>query len=186
MSRRLRDLVTFANVASMLAVVVAMSGSAYAASLARDSVGAPQIKKGAVRSAEVRNHSLRKTDFKAGQLPAGPQGPQGIPGANGATSVVYRQSTTAPIAEDGYAFMSASCEAGERMIGGGGGFNDGSANYSFFAQLAASTPGVLVGDYPHHVRPLQQGELPNAWYVAGRQVGVPSAVLTAYAVCAQP
>ena len=187
MSRRLRDLATFANVASMLALVVALSGSAYAVGLAEDSVGARQIKKNAVRSAEVKNHSLKKKDFKAGQLPAGPRGPagpQGPQGPAGATSVVYRHSSTESIPEDGYAFMSASCQAGERLVGGGGGFNDVTSNYSFFAELAVSAPGILVGDYPNHVRPLQLGELPNAWYVGGQQVGAPSAVLTAYAVCA--
>jgi hypothetical protein len=186
MSRRWGRPVTFANVASMLALVVALSGSAYAVGLARDSVGAPQIKKNAVRSAEVKNHSLKKKDFKSGQLPAGPQGPPGPQGPAGATSVAYRQTSSPAVVEDGFAFISASCLAGERMIGGGGGFNDGTQNYSFFAQLAVSAPGILVGDFPHHVRPLQAGEQPNAWYVGGRQVGGPSAVLTAYAVCAQP
>jgi hypothetical protein len=186
MPRRVRDLVTFANVAAVLALVVALSGSAYAASLAKNSVGAPQIKKNAVRSSEVKNHSLKKKDFKAGQLPAGPQGPPGPQGPAGATSVVHRHASTGAIAQDGYGFISAGCLPGERLIGGGGGFNDSTSNFSFFAQLAVSAPGILVGDYAHHVRPLQQGEQPDAWYVGGRQTGAPTAVLTAYAVCAQP
>ena len=53
MSRRWGRPVTFANVASMLALVVALSGSAYAVGLARDGVGAPH-KKTAVRSSRSR------------------------------------------------------------------------------------------------------------------------------------
>jgi hypothetical protein len=56
--------------------------------LAKNSVGAAQLKKNAVTSAKVRNGSLLAADFKAGQLPAGPQGAKGDkgdPGAPGAS-----------------------------------------------------------------------------------------------------
>src|SRR3954467_776380 len=67
----------------LLALFVAMSGTAYAATLPRNSVGTTQLKKNAVNSAKVRNGSLLSTDFKAGQLPAGPRGPVGQQGALG-------------------------------------------------------------------------------------------------------
>jgi hypothetical protein len=41
--------------------------------LAKSSVGTAQLKKNAVTSAKVKNHSLLASDFKAGQLPAGPK-----------------------------------------------------------------------------------------------------------------
>jgi hypothetical protein len=51
--------------------------------LAKNSVGTVQLKKDAVTGPKVKNGSLLAADFKAGQLPAGPQGPKGDPGAQG-------------------------------------------------------------------------------------------------------
>ena len=63
--------VTFANVASALALTVALgTGTAYAAT---------KLPKNSVASKQVKNGSLRAVDFKAGQLPAGPTGPAGAP-----------------------------------------------------------------------------------------------------------
>ena len=74
------------------ALIVALGGVSYAtAVLPRNSVGTAELKKksvsraklktNAVTGAKVRNGSLMAVDFKAGQLPAGPQGPKGDPGA---------------------------------------------------------------------------------------------------------
>ena len=86
----MRRHLSYANVVSSLCLVLVIGGSAYAASaLPRDSVGADQIKAGAVRSSEVKDRSLRAKDFAVGQLPkgdrgdpgpAGPQGPRGDTG----------------------------------------------------------------------------------------------------------
>lgn len=88
---------TFANVMSVTAVFIALGGSAIAINqLPQDSVGARQIKTGAVRSAEVKDFSLQADDFAKGSLPAGqvgpkgeqgPQGPAGAPGTPGTPSV---------------------------------------------------------------------------------------------------
>jgi hypothetical protein len=73
-----------ANVVAFLALAVALGGTSYAAiTLPRNSVGPKQLKANAVMSAKVKNGSLLKKDFKAGQLPAGAQGPAGAPGAKG-------------------------------------------------------------------------------------------------------
>jgi hypothetical protein len=64
---------------AFLALLVALGGTSYAAvGLAKDSVGAKQIKRSAVRSVEVKDRSLRARDFKPGELPAGPAGPSGF------------------------------------------------------------------------------------------------------------
>jgi hypothetical protein len=56
-----------ALIVSMLALVVALGGTAYAAvQLPKNSVGAAQIKKNAVRSGEVKNGSLKAKDLKKG------------------------------------------------------------------------------------------------------------------------
>jgi hypothetical protein len=75
----IRSRLTFANVVSLMAMFVALSGGAYALTIPRNSVGAKQlkknavtrakIKKGAVTSSNVADRSLLAKDFKAGQLP---------------------------------------------------------------------------------------------------------------------
>ncbi len=90
MLSELRAGLTYANVVSSLALFVALGGVSYAAvTLPARSVGSKQLKAGAVTSSKVRNGSLRKKDFKRGQLPrgktgsAGADGADGQPGANG-------------------------------------------------------------------------------------------------------
>jgi hypothetical protein len=88
--KRLTEKLTFANVMSVTAVFIALGGSAIAVTqLPKDSVGARQIKAGAVRSAEVKDFSLQANDFAKGTLlkgdkgDKGEQGPAGQPGAPG-------------------------------------------------------------------------------------------------------
>src|SRR4051794_2350476 len=90
LSKRLR----YSNVMSTIAVFIALGGASYAAvTLPKNSVGTKQIKNGqvkhadlgknAVTSTNVKDGSLLGTDFKAGQLPAGPKGDKGDTGAQG-------------------------------------------------------------------------------------------------------
>lgn len=81
---KLRGQISFSNAIACVALFVALGGVAFAATqLPKNSVGTKQLKRGAVTSAKVRDHSLQATDF-AGSLPAGPQGERGSPGATGA------------------------------------------------------------------------------------------------------
>ena len=57
----------------LIAVFIALTGTAYAATLPRNSVGTKQ----------VVNHSLLKRDFKSGQLPSGTLGVDGVEGPRG-------------------------------------------------------------------------------------------------------
>ena len=60
------------------------TNSVGSAQLKKNAVTNAKLKKNAVTTAKVKNGSLLLTaDFKAGQLPAGPQGPKGDPGAQG-------------------------------------------------------------------------------------------------------
>jgi hypothetical protein len=79
---------------SLLALFVALGGTSYAAvSLPANSVGSAQLKsaavtskkihKNAVATTQVRDGSLRKRDFAAGELPAGPKGDPGPRGETG-------------------------------------------------------------------------------------------------------
>lgn len=77
-----------AIVISLLALVVALSGTAIAAgALAKNSVGTAQLKNSAVTSAKVKNGSLTAKDLKKGTLKKGPRGAQGVPGAPGPQGV---------------------------------------------------------------------------------------------------
>jgi hypothetical protein len=63
---------TYANLTATLALVVALSAGAYAAGLAKNSVGTKQLQKGAVTSAKVKNGSLKAADLKTGTIPEVP------------------------------------------------------------------------------------------------------------------
>jgi hypothetical protein len=76
----------------LLALGIALTGTAYAATLPKNSVGTRQLKNGAVgakeikrnavSSSKVKNRSLLAKDFKAGQLPKGPKGEAGASALN--------------------------------------------------------------------------------------------------------
>ena len=74
-----------ALVIACLALLIALGGTGYAALvLPANSVGTAQLKLNAVTSAKVKNGSLLRADFKAGQVPGGAAGPAGPAGAAGA------------------------------------------------------------------------------------------------------
>jgi hypothetical protein len=59
---------TYANIASTLALVLSLGGAAYALTLPRNSVGTPQLKDNAVKTAKVDNGTLLRKDFRKGQV----------------------------------------------------------------------------------------------------------------------
>ena len=64
-----RPRLTYANVMSTVAVFLALGGVSWAAvTIPRNSVGALQIKRGAVDSVRVKDKSLMAKDFKPGQV----------------------------------------------------------------------------------------------------------------------
>jgi hypothetical protein len=81
----------YATVASTAALVVALSGTSYAAvSL----ISGQNIRNGTVTTADIKNHNLKLKDFSSGARSGltgatgatgatGPQGPQGLPGTQG-------------------------------------------------------------------------------------------------------
>jgi hypothetical protein len=91
---RLRGHLTYANVVSTISLFVVLGGTGFAAvTLSANSVGSQQIRNGQVRnadlarnavaSAKVRDGSLLRRDFKAGQVPPGLAGPKGAKGDPG-------------------------------------------------------------------------------------------------------
>src|SRR4051794_35909209 len=88
---RLGNHLTYANVMATIAVFVALGGSSYAAfKLPKNSVGAREIRSGAIRSSEIKDRSVAPDDLAPSTRAAlagdrGPQGPRGLTGAIGAT-----------------------------------------------------------------------------------------------------
>jgi hypothetical protein len=153
----------------MLALFIALSGTAYAATLPRNSVGTPQLKKDAVTTKKVKNKSLLRKDFKSGQLPAGPAGPKGDPGA---TSLKVRA-----VAGSG-GTVTANCQPGERATGGGahsvGGYLDASAPTSH--PLSIFVPdGISYQEYT-----------PTSWTAHADDGAGGPADVTAWVICAAP
>jgi hypothetical protein len=135
-----RPFLTFtpSGVVSVIALIVALGGTSYAAvSLPRNSVGAMQVRPNAVSSAKVRDGSLMARDFRAGQIPAGvagpagaagppglkgPAGPAGPAGPDGAAALpklVYRVSEISENPPGTQAYGSAVCDSGMHVVGGG-------------------------------------------------------------------
>jgi len=84
MIRWLRERLTYANVASTMALVLALAGTSYAAiTLPRNSVGSEQVRSRAIESRHVDNGSLRLADLGSGARRAlrGQEGPPGPPAA---------------------------------------------------------------------------------------------------------
>src|SRR5918998_5646230 len=108
-----------ATVIAFIALCVALSGIAYAQSVAPDSVGPIELKEPSVSTKHVVNRSLRRVDFAKGQIPRGPRGRRGEPGA---TNVVERQVSGTDVGPGEVGSVTARCEGNERATGGGGGF----------------------------------------------------------------
>jgi hypothetical protein len=87
-----RRRLTYANVTSTVALMIAVSGgTAFAAS---HLITGKQIAKGTITATNVKNGSLLSKDFKKGQIPKGATGATGATGAAGAagaagTAIAY-------------------------------------------------------------------------------------------------
>lgn len=126
MRKRLRNLPSPAIVIASVALLVALTGTSVAAisAIPRLSVGTAQLKNNAVTSAKVRNFSLVRSDFRRGQIPAGPtgaRGPQGPAGPAGPAGIaaLERRDIVTPTNSSGIKTTSAVCPTGKRVIGGG-------------------------------------------------------------------
>src|SRR3954451_1714241 len=97
MLSKLRRRLTYANVVATIALFAALGGSSYAAititgkNVKNSSLTGKDVKNNSLtgsdvkslKSGDVSDHSLLAQDFKAGQLPAGPQGSKGNKGDKG-------------------------------------------------------------------------------------------------------
>ena len=110
-------------VLSVTALVVAVLGAtpvgeAALETVGRNSVGTIHLRNNAVTSPKVKNGSLLRADFRAGQIPAGPAGPAGAQGAPG-TSGLQTVFTTSAINSTTTRTLTATCPSGKTALGGG-------------------------------------------------------------------
>jgi len=132
------------TILSATALVVAILGAspvghaAWEAALPRGSVGTAQLKNNAVTSVKIKNGTLLKGDFKAGQLPVGPAGPAGPAGATGAPGPTGATGPAGATGATGYEvvqaqtpadsvspkYITATCPVGKKVIGGGAVINN--------------------------------------------------------------
>jgi hypothetical protein len=129
----MRSKLTYANVMATLAVFIALGGASYAAlRLPKNSVGARQIKKGAVNRAElarnavngskIQNGSVTEADlsFKPATSPVASPAPASVSGAE--FVVGYEEEVLVPVEPGEIATVETTCPGGETALGGGGGF----------------------------------------------------------------
>jgi hypothetical protein len=130
----------FAKVVSLLALFVALGGSAYAAV----TITGRNVKNGSLTSADIKNRSLLKKDFKTGQLAAGPRGPtggagpQGPPGKDATRLFAYVQENLNP----------DTSEAQVRYGSGVTGVTDPNGNGAYLVDFNRSLAGCVVHVVP--------------------------------------
>lgn len=167
-------------VVASIALAVSLGGTGYAAlKLPANSVGAKQLKKGAVSSVKVKDASLLAVDFKPGQLPAGAPGPKGDKGDPGSPGPVGPRG---PVGISNLEYVAAStakdvtdpktlfvkCPAGKKPIGGGHALSSEARNagtISFSFPLSDFDTWKAEANWP-------SGVFPQNWQ------------LSVYAVCA--
>jgi hypothetical protein len=166
----MRRRITPSLVLSLVAVVLACTGSAVAGGL----ITGKQVKDSSLSGKDVKNKSLTPADFKGSvQGARGAQGPQGVPGAAGAAGAAGPAGAQGPVGPTGIAKIVAAqgngtglamayCPAGTRPVSGGG-INDGtSTTWGYLIASGAASDSGGVG-----------------WLVAGE----PSDSVTAFAYC---
>ena len=110
--RRLAERFSPATVLSCIALFVALGGTSIAAvsALPRNSVG----------TAQVRNGSLLRVDFKKGQIPAGPRGPAGPAGLAGPAGPASKWALVSPngsiVVQSGGITATAKPGAGQYIL----------------------------------------------------------------------
>ncbi|HYY22645.1 MAG TPA: hypothetical protein VE780_12275 [Thermoleophilaceae bacterium] len=166
-----------AIVIALIALFVALTGSAYAAlRLPRNSVGSAQLRRGAVTkaklrtnavtSSKVKDHSLGAKDLRRGLLSAG------------VSNVVTRYGPIETVDTGAGLASFAACHAGEVATGGGWAFPNGDpANPNYF--IDENGPGVVGA-------PANDGAQANGWLITITDDTGSSFDFQSYAMCASP
>jgi len=184
---RLISRLTYANVASTLALFIALGGTATAATYVVSSSG--QIKDGVIRNTDVRKGTLGadrlSDDARAAFTRPGPVGPEGARGAQGPKGETGDSGTQGPKGDPGAGIgsvtvrratettgpggpytVTASCQPGERAVGGSA---VGEGDEGPFGQVGIPVPETA-------------GATPTGWKTVYSQ-GIASVTTTVYVIC---
>jgi hypothetical protein len=128
---------------SVIAVVLALGGTATAASL----ITGKQIKNSSVTGADIKNKSLTPSDFsgsvKGDRGLQGIQGPSGAQGPAGITTVSTVNGPDVNVAPGDVGGADATCPAGSAVVGTGFSSSIGSIG---FAERFGASVGIAVAN----------------------------------------
>jgi hypothetical protein len=130
--RFVRSKLTFANVVALLALFIALGGSAYAIHLGKNAVKTKNIKDGAVTEAKLANAAVTASKLAAGAVKT--------------PSVVVRVDSK-PLNDGSSAIPRAVCHADEVAVGGGSEVsNSGNGDILFESLRPLKADGANAGE----------------------------------------
>jgi len=179
---RSRPRTTYANVTATLALFIALSGGAYAATiLPANSVGARQLKSSAVERGKIKNQAVNSVKVRDNSLTGADINEAALGkvasavAADSATNagraltaaaldkLTYKSATATAPADSASTAATATCDAGQHVVGGG-------------VRLDAPTDGLVDDSYPDSNNTAWTAHVANA-------PGAPQN-FTVYAICA--
>jgi hypothetical protein len=162
-----------AHVIALIALFVALGGSAYAVTSGKNTVKSRSIAKGAVKTSDIANKAVSAAKLKPGAVPSSAIANNSI-GAPQLGNVVLRRAQK-PLPDASGANAQASCRPGEQPISGG---SDTTASDVFQLESVPSSPD---SDGP------KEGTSPVGWQTAyyNPAGGVGDAVINAWVLCLQ-
>ncbi len=129
--RFIQGKLTFANVVALLALFVALGGSAYAFHLGKNAVKTRNIKNGAVTEAKLANAAVSASKLAAGAV---------------RTPTVVVRSASLPLNDGSNAIPRADCHPGEVAVGGGGLTSDQTSDIQFMSLRPVLAGGANAPD----------------------------------------
>jgi hypothetical protein len=171
----LRKRLTYANVMATIAVFLALGGVSYAAfKLPKNSVGAKQIKRGAVNGAKVKLSTIPAAAIRGGVYTKDESNGRYLGG-----TIVVNKTVSGPIGANEFKTGKVECPAGYQAIGGGV-----DPENVLNAKVSVSAP-LIEGEEPE-LKPDGQYGPANGWFGAistqGAAASTPGLVLQV--VCA--
>jgi hypothetical protein len=161
---------------ALLALIVAMSGSAYAAA----KINGKNIVKGSITSKQIKDRSIQKNDLSPKIGTIGPAGPAGPAGKNGVSNVVVHRKDAVDVANLGDAATSVTCDAGETLVGGGANWVEKTTNGVFTTGTIKTSGPLTAGKSP------VEGGTADGWFAAGTNTTGFTRNLVVYAICTKP